>query len=614
MDFRLIIRFILVILPLTFVFAACGGSGSDAIEPITVTPPETSSTTGNSPPNVEAGQTQNVTERQVVTLNAVATDTDGTISSYLWAQISGQPVETSDPTVSQLTFTAPTILGGGSQQVLEFEVTVTDNDGAVDTDSVAISIFHTQLGIRINAGPDRSVERSTEDILLSVSLSNAVESNVRFFWEQISGTEVDISLPNGAIANFRAPDLDQTDNPLSLRFRVTATGADDISVTDEITITVQPVSQLTECTLIINPGTSFVDSFAQLSDGEILCLNDGLYLQHMNVPSNLHVRAVNDGMAEIDGESSLGEDWTGGLFQMQGTNSSARGLKVHHAGENADACNVAGNNNIMRVMSCSHGGQHKHKIPLKISGSGHLIEDSWFFGEGRHITQAFYASNIIFRRIVARPGLAARAGQSEPRTGNVLYSTNDSIVESSIVFDGATQSVTPFYKSFSVAAHDVDGNINAPSNNQWYGNFVINMPDGQDGSFGASGIGVDPDSNVGGYNGIIKDFVIRGASVGVQIIGGAEQYSVDNCEIVDVVGFEVSIGSIPNPTTSVVNCGGSNQIREYPRYKNGVKSESEALFPFPYESLIKRDMCNQNERQSDWCLTDKTLSEYVQGL
>ncbi|MBV1861065.1 MAG: hypothetical protein KUG77_21790 [Nannocystaceae bacterium] len=366
------------------------------------------------------------------------------------------------------------------------------------------------------------------------------------------------------------------------------------------------------CTLMISPGMSFADAFGELSPGEVLCLADGAYSEAMDIPSDITVRAVHDGMAEIDGGGVLGEEWTGGIVQMHGSNSVVRGLKVHHAGVNADACSIDGTNNTMRVMSCSHGGTHMHKIPLKVTGSGHLIEDSWFYGEGRHITQAFYATDITFRRVVARPGLAVNAPASEPRTGNVLYSTDESLVENAIVLDGRTQSVTRFYHAFSVAAHNVNGNVNPPANNRWLGNFAINMPNGSDGTFGASGITVDPDSNVGGAGGRIEDFTVHGAAIGVHILGGATEYTVEGCSLTQIAGENTIIGNIPAPTTTLTNCNEHGAESPTMRSVDGVKTD-ELLFPFPNEDLIKRDICAEEERQSDWCLTDLTLSEYVTG-
>ncbi len=596
-----------------FRITATDDKGSSATDTVTVT--VTQAASSNTAPTVSAGQDQSVQENDNVTLPATASDSDGTIQSYSWTQLSGTNVNIDSANSSTASFTAPAIANGQSQTSLSFQIQVTDNGGATSTDSISVTVSAQQTGNiapTVSAGNDVTVFEQTNVTLIATASDS--DGNINSYsWVQTGGNSLTLNNSTSAEASFTSPTLADQNTPENYVFDITITDDLGLTATDSITVTVQASASTEDCTLTISPGEIFADAFDQLSAGQTLCLNDGKYVQAMDIPSNIYVRAVNDGMAEIDGQSTLGETWTGGLVQMKGSNSSVRGLRVHHAGENSDACNIAGTNNTMRVMSCSHGGDHKHKIPLKIGGSGHLIEDSWFFGEGRHITQAFYASDITFRRIVARPGLAVNAGQSEPRTGNVLYSTDESIVENSIVLDGATQSVTQFYKAFSVAAHNVNGDVNPPSNNKWMGNFAINMPDGSDGSYGASGITIDPDSNVGGSGGTIENMTVRGARVGVHILGGATDYTVTGCSLNDLAGAQVTIGSIPAPTTTVNNCDSDSAEAPAKRYIDGTKTD-ELLFPFPNEDLIKRDMCAQTERQSDWCLTDKTLSEYVQGL
>ena len=49
------------------------------------------------------------------------------------------------------------------------------------------------------------------------------------------------------------------------------------------------------------------------------------------------------------------------------------------------------------------------------------------------------------------------------------------------------------------------------------------------------------------------------------------------------------------------------------KYVDGAKT-TEELFPFINENLIKSDMCADGERQSDWCLGDKNLAQYIQSF
>jgi hypothetical protein len=68
-------------------------------------------------------------------LNGTATDSDGTIASVDWAQISG-----SAATISDTTILNPTVSGLTTPGVYQFLLTVTDNDGATSTDLIAIAV------------------------------------------------------------------------------------------------------------------------------------------------------------------------------------------------------------------------------------------------------------------------------------------------------------------------------------------------------------------------------------------------------------------------------------------------------------------------------------------
>jgi hypothetical protein len=74
----------------------------------------------------------------VITLTGSnSTDSDGTISSYSWAQTGGPTVVLTGSGAVR-TFTAPAVAGGTN---LDFTLTVTDNSGATGTDSVSFSVL-----------------------------------------------------------------------------------------------------------------------------------------------------------------------------------------------------------------------------------------------------------------------------------------------------------------------------------------------------------------------------------------------------------------------------------------------------------------------------------------
>ncbi len=95
---------------------------------------------GNQAPTAIAGTDQSVTSAQLVTLDGtVSSDSDGTIASYAWTQLTGTTVTLSNSAAVQPTFTAPTVTG--SPSTLSFGLVVTDNLGAQSAqDSVIITV------------------------------------------------------------------------------------------------------------------------------------------------------------------------------------------------------------------------------------------------------------------------------------------------------------------------------------------------------------------------------------------------------------------------------------------------------------------------------------------
>ncbi len=121
---------ILIALSGLLITACSGGSGERTETP---TPPPSV----NQSPQVEAGTDQQVIEGEEVTLQATASDTDGSISSYLWEQISGNTVILNNIDSPMATFSAAL---GDSDQLLTFRVTVTDNQGLSTFDNTTINV------------------------------------------------------------------------------------------------------------------------------------------------------------------------------------------------------------------------------------------------------------------------------------------------------------------------------------------------------------------------------------------------------------------------------------------------------------------------------------------
>jgi ELWxxDGT repeat protein len=98
----------------------------------------TTVTITNAPPVANAGPDRTVERKTIVVLDGRASsDPDGTITAYKWRQVSGPAVALLGANNVLAAFQAPNV---HATVVLEFELKVTDNNGAVATDRVRITV------------------------------------------------------------------------------------------------------------------------------------------------------------------------------------------------------------------------------------------------------------------------------------------------------------------------------------------------------------------------------------------------------------------------------------------------------------------------------------------
>lgn len=109
---------------------ACGASSDDNDEPLLTQPI-------NKLPSVSAGPDQTVTVQSNITLSGSGSDSDGSIASYQWTQTSGKAVVIENPNRPDISFRAPK---GITEQQITLQLTVTDNEGATNSDSLAITV------------------------------------------------------------------------------------------------------------------------------------------------------------------------------------------------------------------------------------------------------------------------------------------------------------------------------------------------------------------------------------------------------------------------------------------------------------------------------------------
>ncbi|MCJ8271033.1 MAG: PKD domain-containing protein [Psychrosphaera sp.] len=148
-----------------------GNTAKDSVEVVV--------NTTNSAPVANAGVDRNVAYGTEIQLNGSGSDSDGSVFTYLWSQTGGTEVTLSDTTIANPTFTAP-----APGEASQFKLQVTDERGAVDSDTVIVVVSVYPLnpyeGRTVLAGQKiewqfRAYDWSTEFVLESDA---AVDLNV----------------------------------------------------------------------------------------------------------------------------------------------------------------------------------------------------------------------------------------------------------------------------------------------------------------------------------------------------------------------------------------------------------------------------------------------------
>jgi hypothetical protein len=191
----------------------------------------------NVTPTADAGPDQTVDEGLTVTLDGSnSTDADGSIASYLWTQKAGASVTLSDAASAQPTFTAPYV--GLTGEALTFQLTVTDNGGLADTDTVIINVSNVNQAPTADAGPDQTVDEADTVTLDGSNSSDPDDAIGAYLWTQTHGRPVTLSNPRATQTTFTGPFVGTASEPLN--FQLTVNDQGGLSDADSVTVTVYP--------------------------------------------------------------------------------------------------------------------------------------------------------------------------------------------------------------------------------------------------------------------------------------------------------------------------------------------------------------------------------------
>ena len=242
--------FLITAAGITSLLTACGGS-SDSTP--AATPP------ANLAPLVEAGSAQTVASAGAVTLLGTASDSDGSIASYLWLQTSGPAVELTNSDSAEVSFSAPQ-----ESATLTFRLTVTDNEGATAYDDVSIDVNNSSP--LVEAGSRQTVGSAGAVTLLGTASDS--DGNISSYsWQQLSGPAVALTNSESVEVSFSAP---EESAQLSFRFTVTDNGG--ASSSDDVLVDVNNSSPLVTLPTQVESQIGFTTTLtasAEDQDGQI---------------------------------------------------------------------------------------------------------------------------------------------------------------------------------------------------------------------------------------------------------------------------------------------------------------------------------------------------------
>ena len=204
---------------LTFMLTVSDTNGQSGTDSIDVTVEATV-------PVADAGSDQSVESGVTVNLDGRSSyDPDSNQLTYSWTQIGGIGTSLTGASGSTPSFTSPDV----TQNMLIFELTVTDDEGNSDTDVVSVTV--ATLKPTADAGDDQTA-RSGEYVTLDGDNSILGVGTSSYSWTQTGGNTVALQYATSSAAEFEAPNVDAV-----LTFKLTVTsGAHSDSDTIRVTI------------------------------------------------------------------------------------------------------------------------------------------------------------------------------------------------------------------------------------------------------------------------------------------------------------------------------------------------------------------------------------------
>jgi hypothetical protein len=233
----------------TFRFAATDNAGASQTDDVVVVvkpAPVAPVPPANLPPVVDAGADRTITlPSNALSLLGSASDTDGSIASVKWTQISGPTATMAGQTTNSLS------ISNLVEGEYSFRFTAIDDKAAATADNVIVTVKPDPTPVPpapnelpvVSAGADKTITLPENSLTLTASAKDADGTIAAVAWTKVSGPDATMSGQNTislALSNL----LEGT-----YTFRFSATDDAKESATDDVVVTVNPA------VVVVDPTT-----------------------------------------------------------------------------------------------------------------------------------------------------------------------------------------------------------------------------------------------------------------------------------------------------------------------------------------------------------------------
>ncbi|RYE20944.1 MAG: T9SS type A sorting domain-containing protein, partial [Sphingobacteriales bacterium] len=228
----------------TYSLKVTDNAGGTATATVTITV----NAAANVLPTVNAGADKTVTlPASTTTLSGSGSDTDGTISTYLWTKVSG-------PTGGNIANTASASTGitALTAGTYVYSLKVTDNAGGTATDSVRV-IVNAAANVlpTVNAGTDQTITLPATTATLTGTAADTDGTIRTYLWTKVSGPTGG-NIVNTATASTGITALIAGTYVYSLKVTDNAGG----TATDSVKVTVKPAAATVTLLPAVNPANT----------------------------------------------------------------------------------------------------------------------------------------------------------------------------------------------------------------------------------------------------------------------------------------------------------------------------------------------------------------------